>query len=180
MEYKEDCFSCNVNSGKIEITGGRIMATKYWLVEPSTESLTFGTLVVKPFRHCTKVSELTEEESEEMGLILRGVSKILDELFNPAQIYVTLWSHFGWERQHLHFFIQPIPPYLKDELSETGPFLQASLLNQNLKFSEEEIIKFANRVRSKIRTDWNDLFGNRLKTNDDSYLETKKIRDKEI
>jgi diadenosine tetraphosphate (Ap4A) HIT family hydrolase len=70
-----DCYACRLTEGAEPLPGGRIHATAYWVVEHCTGPLGVGTLIVKPFRHCLTVGDLTAAEAEELGPLLQRVSQ---------------------------------------------------------------------------------------------------------
>lgn len=50
----------------------------------------------------------------ELGAVLRDAARVVEELCQPEQTYVCLWSHGAEARKHLHFAVQPsapAPPY---------------------------------------------------------------------
>src|ERR1700685_3155615 len=104
----QDCLACALSSGERPLPGGLIFRTEYWLVEHCVGPLGLGTLIVKPERHVTAVAELTTEESEELGPILRRSSWVADQLVGADQVYNCLWSHANGEPVHIHYVIQPV------------------------------------------------------------------------
>jgi diadenosine tetraphosphate (Ap4A) HIT family hydrolase len=89
----EECLGCNLTNGKLDLPGGRVYATKHWVVEHCIGPLGVGTLIVKPSRHCVHSWELTEEEVKKLGPLLRQVATTIHAILKPDQIYICLWSH---------------------------------------------------------------------------------------
>jgi diadenosine tetraphosphate (Ap4A) HIT family hydrolase len=147
----EECLGCNLADGTLDLPGGRIFATSHWVVEHCIGPLGVGTLIVKPFRHCVHIWELTDEESRELGPLLRRVAATIRAILKPDQVYVCLWSHAGWNPGHLHFVLQPSWNHWQHEHPRPGPFLQVDLFEANVPPPREEVEAFAARAREVIR-----------------------------
>lgn len=147
----EDCLACNLTNGKLDLPGGRIYATSHWVVEHCVGPLGVGTLIVKPFRHCVHVWELTDEEAKELGLLLRRVAATIRAILEPDQVYVCLWSHAGWKPGHIHFVLQPSWNRLQRAHQYPGAFLQVELFEANVPPPREEVEAFAAKAREVIR-----------------------------
>jgi len=147
----EDCLACNLINGRLDLPGGRIYATPHWVVEHCIGPLGVGTLIVKPFRHCVHVWELTDEEVSELGPLLRRVATTIRILLNPDQVYVCLWSHAGWKPGHIHFVLQPSWNRLQGAHRHPGAFLQVELFEANVPPPREEVEAFAAKAREAIR-----------------------------
>lgn len=143
----ENCLACNLTSGKQDLPGGRIYATKHWVVEHCIGPLGVGTLVVKPFRHCIHFWELTEEEVSELGPLLRRIAKTIEFILKPDQIYICLWSHAGWKPGHIHFVLQPSWNHLQQKHDNPGPFLQIDMFKANELPPRNEIEQFAAKAK---------------------------------
>lgn len=141
------CLACDLTSGKLDLPGGRIYSTRYWVVEPCIGPFPVGTLIVKPFRHCTHFWELTDEEAKELGPLLHLVSRTVSAILKPDQIYVCLWSHGDWEPGHIHFVVQPSWDALRSQHRYPGPFLQVDLFEADLPLPREEVAAFAQKAR---------------------------------
>ena len=147
----EGYLGCDLTSGKLDLPGGRIHATNYWVVEHCIGPLSTGTLIVKPLRHCTRFWELTAEESWELGPLLNLVASTIRTLLEPDQVYVCLWSHAGWVAGHLHFVLQPSWSRYQRRYVQPGPFLQVNMFEANVEPPREEVEAFAARAREIIR-----------------------------
>lgn len=73
-----DCYACRLIEGAAPLPGGRIHVTEHWVVEHCTGPLGVGTMIVKPFRHCLHVGEITPAEAQELGPLLQGVSQVVE------------------------------------------------------------------------------------------------------
>jgi diadenosine tetraphosphate (Ap4A) HIT family hydrolase len=143
----EGCLACDLASGKQDLPGGRIFQTKYWVVDHCVGPLGVGTLIVRPFRHCLHVWELTEVEAQELGPLLHKMTSLIKELLKPDQVYVCLWSHAGWTPVHMHFVLQPSWDNLKEKYARPGPFFQVDLFHQAEAPPREEVEAFAEQAR---------------------------------
>ena len=146
----EKCLACSFTDGTLDLPGGRIYATNHWVVEHCIGPLGVGTLIVKPFRHCLHVWELTHEESRELGPLLRLVSSTIQAILKPDQVYVCLWSHAGWQPGHLHFVVQPSWNNLRKDHQRPGPFLQVDMFQRGESPLRTEVEAFADRTRELI------------------------------
>jgi ATP adenylyltransferase len=146
----EKCIACSLTDGTSDLPGGRIYATNHWLVEHTIGSFGIGTLIVKPFRHCLHIWELTDEETQELGPSLRLVSATIRAILKPDQVYVCLWSHAGWKPGHIHFVLQPSWNDFRLEHERPGPFLQVDMFKAGVEPARQEVEAFAARARKVI------------------------------
>ena len=121
-----DCMACRLSSGEQELPGGRIFRTRFWLVEHCIGPLGLGALIVKPERHVTSVADLSDEEADELGPLLRRASRVAFQLVEADQVYNCLWSHAGGERVHIHYVVQPVTKEQMSVFGAHGPNLQAA------------------------------------------------------
>lgn len=145
-----ECLACNLIAKPEKLPGGRIFATKYWIVEHCVGPLGVGTLIVKPFRHCVNVTDLTEEEALEMGPLLQKAASIIRELTCAEQVYICLWSHAGWELQHIHYVLQPIMNSMKITFDKPGPYLQSTMFTEKKFPDREEVETFVEKVKEQF------------------------------
>ncbi len=120
------CVACGLSNGELELPGGRISRTRFWLVEHCTGPLGLGTLIVKPERHVTSVADLSEEEAAELGPLLRRASLVACRLVQADQVYNCLWSHAGGNRVHIHYVVQPVTKKQMSAFAAHGPNLQVA------------------------------------------------------
>jgi diadenosine tetraphosphate (Ap4A) HIT family hydrolase len=146
----EGCLACDLASGKLDLPGGRIYQTKYWVVDHCVGPLGVGTLIVRPFRHCLHVWDLTEAEAQELGPLLRQVTSVINNLLNPDQVYVCLWSHAGWQPVHIHFVLQPVWKHFQQKYSGSGPHLQSDLFKAKVLPPRAEVEAFAEKARQML------------------------------
>lgn len=144
----EGCLACDLTSGERELPGGRIHASRHWVVEHCIGPLGLGSLIVKPVRHCLHVKDLQASEADELGPMLATVTRCVQELTDADQVYVCLWSHAGWEPVHIHFVVQPSWNHLQQMYTGAGPVLQAKMFEEGLLPSSEDVQDFCDRARS--------------------------------
>lgn len=141
-------MACELAEGTRPLPGGRIHETTHWLVEHCVGPLRLGTLIVKPRRHVTAVAELTDEESHELGPLLRAASKVAAELVAAEQVYNCLWSHAGGTPVHIHYVVQPVTKNLMERHGCHGPALQVAMFNEGNVLPEAQISEVAGRARA--------------------------------
>ena len=78
----------------------------------------------------TAVGELHADEAAELGPLLARTAAIVDELVQPEQVYVGLWSHAGRTRVHIHFVVQPATTEAIEAIGAYGPVLVAGMFEQ--------------------------------------------------
>ncbi len=143
----DGCLGCDLTASRLDLPGGRIYATNHWVVEHCIGPLGVGTLIVKPFRHCTYFWELTDEECAELGPLLKLLASTIHTLLEPDQVYICLWSHAGWAPGHLHFVLQPSWNHYQRRYTRPGPFLQVDMFEADVEPPREEVEAFAARAR---------------------------------
>jgi len=148
----DECLGCDLTSGRLNLPGGRIYSTSHWVVEHCVGPLGVGTLIVKPFRHCTHFWELTEQETEQLGPLLRRAASTIRAILNPDQVYICQWSHAGWTPQHLHFVLQPAWNNQEDKHLRPGPFLQVDMFETNALPPIGEVEAFCEKAKELIQT----------------------------
>jgi diadenosine tetraphosphate (Ap4A) HIT family hydrolase len=146
-----ECLACQLASGARELPGGRIFATRHWVVEHCVGPLGVGALVVKPLRHCLHLADLEADEASELGPLLVRASECVQELADADQVYVCLWSHAGWKPGHIHFVVQPAWERQRDEHPGPGPELQVALLHRGRLPPAPEVEAFCERARQLFR-----------------------------
>ena len=112
------------------------------------KALGVGTLVVKPYRHCLHVGELSEPESLELGPLLARTSSCVQQVANADQVYVCLWSHAGWSPAHIHFIVQPSWTHYQARYSGPGPTLQSEQFIANDPLPRDEVEAFCAKARA--------------------------------
>jgi diadenosine tetraphosphate (Ap4A) HIT family hydrolase len=145
-----NCYACQLTEGIEPLPGGRIYATEHWVVEHCTGPLGVGTLIVKPFRHCVHIGDLTAAEAQEFGPLIQRVSQAIQTLTQADQVYVCLWCHQGWQPAHVHFVVQPAWNDWRASYSRPGPFVQSAMFQAGNAPEVAEVEAISLRVKSLL------------------------------
>jgi diadenosine tetraphosphate (Ap4A) HIT family hydrolase len=132
----------------VALPGGIIHEGDRWVVEHCVGPLGVGTLLVKPKRHVTRVSELDDDEAAELGPILRRTAAVVDRLVAPEQVYTWLFSHADATPVHLHYVVQPATRDVMDEFGDYGPHLTVAMFERGELPPPDEVEAFADRARA--------------------------------
>ncbi|WP_300624760.1 hypothetical protein [Ilumatobacter sp.] len=131
--------------------GGRIFETSAWLVEHCVGPMGLGALIVKPRRHVTHVAELSDDEADELGPLLKRASKIAGDLVGAEQVYNCLWSHAGGRPVHLHYVVQPVTDDQMTRHGSHGPLLQVAMFVNDEPPPADVVERIADRARALFR-----------------------------
>jgi diadenosine tetraphosphate (Ap4A) HIT family hydrolase len=142
-----NCLACALSSGELPLPGGLIFRTESWLVEHCVGPLGLGTLVVKPARHVTAVSQLCEAEANELGPLLWRSSSVASRLVDAEQVYNCLWSQAGGVPVHIHYVVQPVTKTQMANLDSYGPRLQVAMFSLERAPAVTEIERIADEAR---------------------------------
>lgn len=144
----EGCLACDLADGRRSLPGGVIHEADGWLVEHCVGPLGVGALVVKPRRHVTQVADLTDAEASPLGQLLVRTTRVVTQLVDPEQVYVTLWSHAGGVPVHIHFVVQPITTALRTAHGRMhGLPLQLAMFEAGVEPPANEVDALAERAR---------------------------------
>lgn len=118
------CFPCDQQA-----TGGLppredIIRTEHWRVAHAFNSTLPGWLVLLPMRHLTSFAQLTPEEADEMGGLVRRLGVALEAVTGCVKTYLMQFSEAdGFSHLHLH-----LVPRMVDQPDEVrGPNVFAYL-----------------------------------------------------
>jgi diadenosine tetraphosphate (Ap4A) HIT family hydrolase len=99
------CSACAEISGTRAAPGGIIFDNGLWFVSHHTGKFTDpGELIVKSRRHCESLSELTREEADALGPVLRSAVRAIERVVPAERIYAV---SFNERVRHLHFLLLP-------------------------------------------------------------------------
>jgi ATP adenylyltransferase len=99
------------------------------------------------------MADLNDAEAGELGPLLREAARVIEQLCQPEQVYVCLWSHGPAERKHLHFVVQPVTAELR--LTYGGlrsEQLQAAMMKTGQAPPAAQVEAFSDEARSRWRT----------------------------
>jgi diadenosine tetraphosphate (Ap4A) HIT family hydrolase len=83
-----------------------IFRTQFWDLVHSYDTALPGWLVLVARRHIVAIHEMTEEEAEELGILIRWVSIALKEVTGCLKTYVIQFAEAA-EHPHVHFHVIP-------------------------------------------------------------------------
>ncbi|MGH2829973.1 MAG: HIT family protein [Actinomycetota bacterium] len=146
----QECEGCRLTSGASPLPGGRIFQTEHWVVEHCVGTLGIGTLILKPFRHTVRLSDLSVDEAAELGPLITHMTSLVEELTAADQVYVCLWSHAGWEPGHVHFVVQPSWNHLKDRFPGPGPSVQMAMFKEAEPLDIGAVEDFCDKARAAL------------------------------
>jgi diadenosine tetraphosphate (Ap4A) HIT family hydrolase len=144
----DDCLACELADGRRPLPGGVIFESTDWFVEHCIGPLGVGTLLVKPRRHVTRVSELTLAEAAELGTLLQRSAQVVDRLAAPEQVYTCQWSHAGRTPVHIHWVVQPATTADIDAIGSYGPGLQVGMFTRGEQPDPAAVDAFADEARA--------------------------------
>jgi diadenosine tetraphosphate (Ap4A) HIT family hydrolase len=103
MADEDTCFSCGINERPDLPPRERIYVGPGWRVAHAFGTALPGWLVLLPRRHVTALDELTAAESEELGPLLRAITRALREATGCDKTYVALFAEAeGFAHAHFH------------------------------------------------------------------------------
>jgi len=106
--YVSGCVACEANAGVRAAPGGVIHQDDFWRLEHLLSPAPLaGWLVLKPLRHCEGLEELTEEEANNLGPLLRAACTALQAATGAAKVYSIF---LGESVAHLHIHLIPRAP----------------------------------------------------------------------
>ncbi len=152
MHDVEGCFACDLIAGRHPLPGGRIHRTRHWIVEHCVgrrgeSPLGIGTLLVKPERHVVHVADLDDDETAELGPLLRDAARVVTRVTKPEQVYACLWSHGP---VHVHFVVQPVDNLLMERHGAHGPMLQVAQFESEPHDDRAAVEAFATAARAEF------------------------------
>ena len=98
-----------------------IVRTPGWDVVHCDDSAIEGWMVLVVRRHITSVADLTEAEAAELGLLLKDVSRALQEVIGCPKTYVVQFAEHPLH-PHVHVHVIPRAADLPDEQRGPGIF----------------------------------------------------------
>lgn len=107
-----DCFVCRKHRGETNTPGVPIFQDVVLYAghadfPAADEQAYLGYLMVEPRRHVAGLAELTEEESQALGLLLSRLSRALKEVEGAEHVYAFV---LGDHVPHLHVHLVPRYP----------------------------------------------------------------------
>jgi diadenosine tetraphosphate (Ap4A) HIT family hydrolase len=92
-------------AGEISAPGGVVLDNGMWFVSHHTGQYTDpGELIVKTRRHCESLAELTRDEADSLGPVLRSAVQALERVVVAERVYAV---SFNERLRHVHFLLLP-------------------------------------------------------------------------
>jgi histidine triad (HIT) family protein len=140
----EDCFACDVNSGRQPAPGGTIYEDELWIADHGVSRLVAGYVVLKPKRHVHELADLDSGEATTLGIAQQTLLAAMRAALRPERIYVC---SFAETVHHLHFHM--LPRYA--HMPGLGPDLLPALFsNERWKCTDTEAVAAANAIRAAL------------------------------
>jgi diadenosine tetraphosphate (Ap4A) HIT family hydrolase len=99
------CAACAEIAGQVSAPGGVILDDGLWFISHHTGTYTDpGELIVKTRRHCESLAELTPDESQSLGPLLKGAIQALERVVVAERVYAV---SFNERIRHVHFLLLP-------------------------------------------------------------------------
>jgi diadenosine tetraphosphate (Ap4A) HIT family hydrolase len=120
-----------------------------WTVEHALEPIPMvGWLVVVPHRHVETLADLTDQEAETLGPLLRRVTQAMTETLEPERVYMTLYAEKpGYQHLHVHL----IPRFDDTPLSRRGPEIFRYMEDAARSGANQGDIEEARRLVQRLR-----------------------------
>jgi diadenosine tetraphosphate (Ap4A) HIT family hydrolase len=113
------CFPCDQQARLPHLPPREdVVHTEHWRVAHAFDSSLAGWLVVLPTRHVAAFTDLTPEAADELGGLVRRLSKALERVTGCVKTYLMQFSEAeGFSHLHLH-----LVPRMADQPAEArGP-----------------------------------------------------------
>lgn len=98
-----DCYNCELETRADLPPRDVVLRTDHWRVAHAFNVIRPGWLVVVPRVHVTSFAELTAPAADELGGIVRDLSRALERVTGCVKTYVMQFSEAeGWAHLHVH------------------------------------------------------------------------------
>ena len=144
----ENCIFCKI--ARKEMNGHIIYEDKYYIALLDVNPIVYGHTLLIPKRHYKTIFDLGEEETKNLGRVIKYISDILNKEFGPnINISNTSGKYASQSVEHFHFhFI----PRKKDDRLRDGEkskiILDRSSGFERLKPSDEDLEELCKRLKA--------------------------------
>lgn len=145
MKYCKTCELVSRRDANNAPLWDSIFRTQFWDVAHNYQTSLSGWLVLVVRRHIESIDELTQDESIELGILLRQVSLALKEITGCVKTYVIQFAEMA-EHQHVHFHIVPRMANLPENRRGTNIF-EYSGVPEEERVNEEVMNEIATKVQ---------------------------------
>jgi diadenosine tetraphosphate (Ap4A) HIT family hydrolase len=104
-----NCLICHTLHDNPPPLGGVVYESRYWAFYLRAQPLLVagqGFVVLK--RHCEDLADLTDDEAQDLGVMMRRVTHALNQTIVPARVHLAVYAE---ETRHLHLHVTPRMPY---------------------------------------------------------------------
>jgi ATP adenylyltransferase len=103
------CILCSIRERVEEVSRLELYRTEFFAVTVNLYPFNSGHLMIFPLRHCTDLSELSDEEALDLHRLTAASIRILRAEFSPAgfNIGYNMGEGSGASISHLHLHIVP-------------------------------------------------------------------------
>lgn len=140
------CFACDQQSEADLQPREDVVHTDHWRIAHAFNSTLPGWLVLVPTRHVLSFTDLTPVASDELGGLVRRMSKALEQVTGCVKTYLMQFSEAeGYSHLHLHL-VPRLPDHPEDAL---GPGVFAFMTDEESQWlppSERDDIALALRA----------------------------------
>lgn len=152
MPSQPQCRACAEIAGEISAPGGVIGDNGLWFVSHHTGRYTDpGELIVKTRRHCESLAELTREEAESLGPVLRSAVQALERTVVAERIYAV---SFNERLRHVHFLLLPRTTAMPPGHVMSDLYRRARNLLRKLRVIRNPTPEERASTAAQIRTEW--------------------------
>ena len=114
-----ECYICEITAqGDDAPTWQRIYVDEHWRVAHAFDTSLPGWLVLVPKRHIESLSDMTPEEAQGFGPLVRALSAALEAVTGATKAYLAFFAESPLHR-HVHVHIVPRMPGA--EADRVGP-----------------------------------------------------------
>jgi diadenosine tetraphosphate (Ap4A) HIT family hydrolase len=127
-----ECYACSQSALLDLPVRERVRVMPGWRIAHDFNTSLPGWLIVVPTRHVESLDELTTEEAETMGLLLRQASAALKKVTGCRKTYVMMFAEKAGFT-HVHFHVVPRMDDIPDDRVGPGVFayLQETPLSEH-------------------------------------------------
>jgi diadenosine tetraphosphate (Ap4A) HIT family hydrolase len=151
--FSQNCIACDTITGNIQSPGGLVTEDTYWQVDHALSPIFIrGQLIIKLKRHCENLSDLTSDEADSLGPLIRQVCHALQVIMCAEKVHV---ASYGEGISHVHFIVTPrtkeLPPSnIRLTMYLTWRRLLYQLGMKGLARSEGEATEIVKQVREAL------------------------------
>jgi diadenosine tetraphosphate (Ap4A) HIT family hydrolase len=146
------CPACAEMTGETSAPGGVVFENGSWFVSHHTGPYSDpGELIVKSRRHCESLAELTPEDGESLGPVLRSAIQAMERVVVAERIYAV---SFNERLRHVHFLLLPRTRDMPAGHVISDLYRRARNLLRRLRVLRNPTPAERAEVASRIRREW--------------------------